>query len=65
LKIRPIYGLKTQGNEHPVTKCNIPGEKPSNAPLQKPQNLQEEIPFLCFYSEQKCTTHLILVIYAV
>jgi hypothetical protein len=63
--MRPLHGLEKQGNEHPVTKYNIPEEKSSIAPLQKHQNLQEEIPFPCFHSEQKCTTHLILVIYAV
>jgi len=62
--MRPLHGLETLGNEHPVTRCNIPEEKPSIAPLQNPQNLQEEIPFFCFYSEQKCATHLILVTYA-
>ena len=29
-----LYGLKAQGNEHPVTRCNIPGEKSWTAPLQ-------------------------------
>jgi hypothetical protein len=63
LKIRPLYGLKTQGNKHALSRCNIPEEKSSTALLRKPQNLQEEIPFFCFYSEQKCATHLILVVY--
>jgi hypothetical protein len=57
--MRPLYGLETLCNEHPATKCNIPDELLSTAPLQKPENLQEGIPFLCFYSEEKCATHLI------
>jgi hypothetical protein len=63
--MRPLCGLDTLGNEYPVTKCNILQKKPSTAPIQKPENLLEEIPLFCFYSEQKCATYLILVIYAV
>jgi len=41
--MRSLHGLETLGNEHPVTRCDIPEQKPSIAPLQNPQNLQKEI----------------------